>query len=631
MPDNQPPTPPSPTLKLLPEAVELSSYDVQAFSVSNSGLVVEWSIQPPGVGHIDAHGIYHAPEKVPNPRSVVVLAKTPGGAQYGTATVTLSDAPRAVKLLGWYAIAVAVFLGLALVVFWRLLNVVREPMVVIDPPEITIDPEQAQDIVFDAIVLGDLKNGVTWSASDGNIDISKGIYKRPKKSLTKTDGEDVTITATSLSDQNVRNTAELHLRTGQQLLVHPSAVSVFTSQQVRFRAEQTERAEPLTQAPDKDKAIRWRLDQKDLGEIDEATGVYTAPRYVDRTEPFEVVAESASGARSAAVITVNPAFGKTDWKLIVFVIVMGSLGSMIYFSSSFVAYVGNRSFRASWLWFYISRPFVGGGLAVIFFLIVGGGFLNNRSTSNLMAIGVIAALVGLFSDRAVKKLSDIFDVVFAVKDDRGDKLKDGKAGDDQVGARSDAGKQVQGASPKITSTEPPGVTKNQPTTLTVHGSNFNNYKIQINDDPPIDPSNPTHETFGLSLTAAQTKGDKVTITVINGDKTTTKFDVTTAAGGPNGARQSLGSTGPAGPKPQITASVPTTLTKNQATSLTVQGSNFKNYKVKINGESAAPLESKPDSFKVQLTAEQTKGDKVTVTVVNEDASETRFDVQTTKV
>jgi len=629
MPNDQPPIPPSPTLKVMPETVELSSGDVQAFSVSNSGLVVEWSTQPQGLGQIDAHGIYHAPDEVPNPRSVVVVAKTPGGAQYGTATLTLSDAPRAVKLLGWYAIVVAVLLGLALVVFWRLLNVVREPMVVINPPEITLDPEQDQDIAFDAIVLGDLKNGVTWSASDGNIDISKGIYKRPKKSLAKPDGDDVTITATSLSDQNVRNTAELHLRIGQQLLVHPSAVSVFTSQQVRFRAEQTEPAEPQAQEPDK--AVKWRLDQKDLGVIDEATGVYTAPRYVERTEPFEVVAESASGARSAAVITVNPAFGKTDWKLIVFVIVMGSLGSMIYFSSSFVAYVGNRSFRASWLWFYISRPFVGGALAVIFFLIVGGGFLNNTSTSNLMAIGVIAALVGLFSDRAVKKLSDIFDVVFAVKDDRGDKLKDGEAGRDQAVAGADGGKQAQGASPKITSTKPTGVTKNQPTTLTVRGSNFNNYKVQINDDPPIDPANPTHETFGLSLTADQTKGDKVTITVINGDKTTTKFDVTTATDGSSREGQGTGGPGPAMPKPLITTTVPVTLTKNQAASLTVQGSNFKNYNVKVNGESATPLESKPDSFKVELTAEQTKGDKVRVTVVNEDESEAITDVQTTEV
>ena len=452
----------------------------------------------------------------------MILAKTPGGAQYGTATVTLSDAARAVKLVGWYAIIVAVLLGLALVIFWRALNVAaRQPMVVINPPEVTIDPQTESEIEFDAVVIGDLKNGVTWSAEDGSID-PKGIYKFPK-SLTKSVNRTVRIFATSLSDPNVRGTAFVNLRTGQKLLVHPNAVSVFTSQQVRFRAEQAEPPNPQNQAPDK--PVKWSLSRKDLGEIDEASGVYTAPRSVERIEPFEVIAVSANGASAGAVITVNPPFGKADWKLIGFVIVMGSLGSMIYFSSSFVTYVGNRSFRSSWMWFYISRPFVGGALAVIFFLVLGGGFLNSPSTSNLMTIGVIAPLVGLFSDRAVKKLSDVFDVIFAVKEDRGDKLKDREAGAAQAGASTGTDKPVQVAGPKITATEPQTAMKSQPTTLTVRGSNFNNYKVVINNDPPIDPANPSHETFGLSLTADQTKGDKVTITVINGDKTTTKFEV----------------------------------------------------------------------------------------------------------
>ena len=35
---------------------------------------------------------------------------------------------------------------------------------------------------------------------------------------------------------------------------------------------------------------------------------------------------------------------------------MGSLGSMLYFSSSFVAYVGNRTFRSSWYWFMLRGP-----------------------------------------------------------------------------------------------------------------------------------------------------------------------------------------------------------------------------------------------------------------------------------
>ena len=94
MPDNPQspysPAPPSPTLKVSPETAELEAGDVLAFSVAPSGLLVDWSTDPPGLGQIDVHGIYRAPDKVDHLRSLVVLAKTPGGAQYGTAAVTLS-------------------------------------------------------------------------------------------------------------------------------------------------------------------------------------------------------------------------------------------------------------------------------------------------------------------------------------------------------------------------------------------------------------------------------------------------------------------------------------------------------------------------------------------------------------
>src|SRR5207244_256325 len=162
----------------------------------------EWSTEPPGLGQIDAHGIYRAPAEVDNLRSLVVLAKTPGGAQYGTATVTLSDAPRAISKLGWFGLAVAAVVAIGLIVFWSALNVApRQPMVVVTPPEVTRDPEQEQaGFAFDAMVFGDLKNSVIWSASDGGMN-GKGEYRRAKKTIKEP--IDVTITATSVTDPSV--------------------------------------------------------------------------------------------------------------------------------------------------------------------------------------------------------------------------------------------------------------------------------------------------------------------------------------------------------------------------------------------------------------------------------------------
>jgi hypothetical protein len=292
---------------------------------------------------------------------------------------------------------------------------------------------------------------------------------------------------------------------------------VFTSQQIPFRAENNA-------------DVSWSQSRgKELGVIDGKTGTYTAPGFVEFTEPFQVIAvDQTTGARAAAVVTVNAPLAMRfvgDWRLLVFVMLMGALGSMLYFSSSFAAYVGNRTFRSSWLWFYIARPFVGAALAVIFFFIAGSGILNSpASASNLMPIGVIAALVGLFSDRAVRKLSDVFDVIVATKDDRDDKLKDSNAGEKVT----TAAKPEQGTSPKIASTEPTEIAKGTATNLAVKGMNFNNYKVSVNDGAPAEPDQPTHESFQIALAAEQTAGDKVTITVINGDKTSGSFVVKTA-------------------------------------------------------------------------------------------------------
>ena len=254
-------TPPSPTLHgVSGEAIELEGGDVHAFSVAPAGLLVEWSTEPPGLGNIDQHGIYHAPAVVDTLRSVVVVAKTPGGAQFGTATITLSDAPRAIGRLGRFGVVVAAVLAIALVYLWSALNVKpRQPMVVIAPPEVTLDPEQDQNgFAFDATVFGDMKNGVTWSASDNGID-GKGLYKRPKKSISGP--ADVTITAASISDPSIKVTAIVHLVPHQDLAVHPASVSVFTSQQIPFSSRKNgrNRLEGQPVGSRHARRIDWRL------------------------------------------------------------------------------------------------------------------------------------------------------------------------------------------------------------------------------------------------------------------------------------------------------------------------------------------------------------------------------------
>lgn len=150
------------------------------------------------------------------------------------------------------------------------------------------------------------------------------------------------------------------------------------------------------------------------------------------------------------------------------VILGGALGALLHVVISFTAFVGNRSFITSWLPWYCLRPFVGAGIALIFYLLLRGGLMAyspsqnaspaktattskpvpaNDTTKNKNAAHIsagdsskttvekasekssqsqqiplnpfgmlaIACLAGLFSKQASKKLEDVFNTVFNIQ------------------------------------------------------------------------------------------------------------------------------------------------------------------------------------------------------------------------
>ncbi|HXC44248.1 MAG TPA: hypothetical protein VNY51_12100, partial [Candidatus Dormibacteraeota bacterium] len=93
---------------------------------------------------------------------------------------------------------------------------------------------------------------------------------------------------------------------------------------------------------------------------------------------------------------------------------------------SYSDYVGNRTLKRSWAWWYSLRPFIGAGLALVFYAAVRGGVLaittgSNAKASELNPFGVVsvAAMVGMFSKAATTKLGEVFDTLF-----KSDKPKD---------------------------------------------------------------------------------------------------------------------------------------------------------------------------------------------------------------
>jgi hypothetical protein len=150
-------------------------------------------------------------------------------------------------------------------------------------------------------------------------------------------------------------------------------------------------------------------------------------------------------SKQAIEATVNNPYVNTkldahinrELDLLWLVLLAGSLGSFLHTAQSYSDYVGNRTLKISWTWWYAFRPFIGAGLALVFYAAVRGGFMaiatgSNAKASELNPFGVvsIAAMVGMFSKAATMKLGDVFDTLF--KSDKAKESKDKLAGPSQT-------------------------------------------------------------------------------------------------------------------------------------------------------------------------------------------------------
>lgn len=101
-------------------------------------------------------------------------------------------------------------------------------------------------------------------------------------------------------------------------------------------------------------------------------------------------------------------------RLLLIVILAGALGSLVHTVRSVFWYIGNRNLKWSWLAKYVLQPFAGSALAVIFYVVVRGGFFSPQTTfeqTSPFGFAALAALVGLFSEQAVLKLKKVAETV----------------------------------------------------------------------------------------------------------------------------------------------------------------------------------------------------------------------------
>lgn len=145
-------------------------------------------------------------------------------------------------------------------------------------------------------------------------------------------------------------------------------------------------------------------------------------------------------------------------------ILSGALGSLLHALRSIYWYAGNRKLVWSWSVMYILLPFSGSVLALIFYLIVRGGFLPQSTVNSTpYAFAAMGALVGLFSEPAVLKLKQVAETFFT---------------------SSQHGKDTVLPPPKLTSINPVSGSATGGTSVTITGTGFaNNAKVNIGGTP----------------------------------------------------------------------------------------------------------------------------------------------------
>lgn len=114
--------------------------------------------------------------------------------------------------------------------------------------------------------------------------------------------------------------------------------------------------------------------------------------------------------------------------LLILVALIGILGNLIYIATSFTTFVGNQTFKQSWILWYFVKPFTAAALAIVVYIVIRAGFLSYGSGGaavNLYGVAALAALAGLSTDKATEKLKEIFAAIFTAKepDNRKDKLQ----------------------------------------------------------------------------------------------------------------------------------------------------------------------------------------------------------------
>ena len=105
-----------------------------------------------------------------------------------------------------------------------------------------------------------------------------------------------------------------------------------------------------------------------------------------------------------------------ETSLLYIMIFSGIIGACVFSLFAVSHHLGaDKDFSKDWQAWYLLRPLIGGGLALVFYFLLRGGVLSigaNLSNLNLVGVAAVSALVGMFAEHAMHKLQDLADTLF---------------------------------------------------------------------------------------------------------------------------------------------------------------------------------------------------------------------------
>jgi len=421
---------PSP-LTVVPSSPTLIRGQAQPFEALPKDDQTRWSQAPEAgkkYGTVDAvTGVYVAPKHVFLAKSIVLIATR--GQQFATATVTISSSPFWTALLGIFWVISAALLLLAAVYYWPGRTAVDvAPRV--SPPAVYLAQNDTQQFMIAGLTANP---GVTWALDKPIGTISPGgLYTAPAGPYgagpaPPKNGEVITVTASDPAKKLQIVSAKVVLTGSPTIAIDPSTATVPSGGKQLFQLRGT----PAGVTP------QWSVEpQAGIGSISKGMGEYSAPSTISVSKIVTVFA-NVSGAANApqGPLTAEAVVILCDTgadgscadtaavpAMVIFVFIMGALGSYVHAAASFATFTGNRQLASSWSWWYVLRPLIGGLLAVLGYFLLNGGLTTVTDPSNLYKVAAYSGLIGMFAEQATIKFGDIFDAIFKPSDTQKDKL-----------------------------------------------------------------------------------------------------------------------------------------------------------------------------------------------------------------